>query len=120
MTKATGTDGNLSRRGFLIAAGAAALALGGLRHVHEARRTTGNPAARPPADPETPSPARLRAQVTDACFGCGLCVRLCPEVFAMDGGRARTIVPTVPPDAEERCREAADRCPAGAILIADG
>jgi ferredoxin len=60
----------------------------------------------------------MKAKVDpDLCTGCGLCPDLCPHVFEMDGDLAKSIVDTVPPEAEESCREAAEACPVEAIII---
>jgi ferredoxin len=54
----------------------------------------------------------------DLCFGCGVCVDLCPEVFEMgDDDKAQAKVNPVPPDAEQSCRDAANQCPVEAIKI---
>jgi len=51
----------------------------------------------------------------DLCTGCGLCPDICPEVFEMDGDKARTKTDVVPSGAEEKVREAAESCPVDAI-----
>ena len=54
----------------------------------------------------------------DLCFGCGLCVEVCPEVFEMDDdNKAQAKVDPVPPEAEGSCREAVNQCPESAIKI---
>ncbi|MBU4211786.1 MAG: ferredoxin [Kiritimatiellae bacterium] len=53
----------------------------------------------------------------DLCTGCGLCVDTCPAVFEMDDAVARLLVESVPEDALDTCREAADNCPVEAIKI---
>ena len=52
----------------------------------------------------------------ETCTGCGLCEQTCPEVFKMDGDVA-VAVETVPAEAEETCKQAADECPVEAIKI---
>jgi ferredoxin len=59
----------------------------------------------------------MKASVTEDCIACGLCVDTCPEVFEMGDQYAEVIVDEVPEDAEETCRQAADECPAEAILL---
>ena len=53
----------------------------------------------------------------DLCTGCGLCVDTCPAVFEMDDAVARVLVGSVPADALDACREAADNCPVEAVKI---
>jgi len=45
------------------------------------------------------------------------CVEICPEVFEMEGYVAITKMDEVPEELEEACREAAESCPAEAIVI---
>ncbi len=60
----------------------------------------------------------MKAKVdSDECTGCELCVDTCPEVFVMDGDLAIPKVDEAPSGAEESCREAAEDCPVGAIII---
>lgn len=60
----------------------------------------------------------MRAEIDhDLCSGDGICSELCPEVFEMDGDKAKVIVDEVPPEAEDSCRDAADSCPEGCITI---
>ncbi len=51
------------------------------------------------------------------CTGCGLCADTCPAVFEMDDAVARVLGESVPEDALDICREAADNCPVEAITI---
>ena len=53
----------------------------------------------------------------DACIGCGLCVSICPEVYKMEDDKAVVGVPTIPKEAEDTCKKAADDCPVTAITI---
>lgn len=52
----------------------------------------------------------------DMCRGHGVCVALCPEVFAMtDGGYAEALVTEVPSELEAAVTEAVTSCPERAI-----
>jgi len=53
----------------------------------------------------------------EECTGCGLCVDTCPAVFEMNDAVARVLVESVPEDALDTCREAADNCPVEAVKI---
>ena len=50
----------------------------------------------------------------DTCIGCGLCIQLCPKVFAMqDNGKSKAVNPTG--DDEANIQGAIDACPVQAI-----
>jgi ferredoxin len=51
------------------------------------------------------------------CLGCGICINLCPEVFALDDEKAVASTEPVPVGVQKPCREASDRCPVNAIKI---
>jgi ferredoxin len=51
------------------------------------------------------------------CAGVSACEATCPEVFEVRGGRSFVKVDVVPPELEEKCREAVEGCPMGAISI---
>lgn len=53
----------------------------------------------------------------NTCTGCGLCADTCPEVFEMGDDTAKVLVPQVPANAVEKCKEAAADCPVEAITI---
>jgi ferredoxin len=46
-----------------------------------------------------------------------LCVDTCPEVFEMGSDLAEVIVDQVPVEYEEAVQQAADECPAEAIIV---
>jgi len=60
----------------------------------------------------------MKAIVSEACVGCGLCPQICPEVFEMNAdNRAVVIVTTIPSPLQANCREAASICPVDAIVL---
>jgi len=60
----------------------------------------------------------MKAKVDeDVCIGSMSCETTCPEVFKVVGGISRVQVEVVPEEAEDRCREAVENCPVGAISI---
>ncbi len=59
----------------------------------------------------------MKAKVEDTCTACGLCVDTCPEVFVMGDDIAEVIVDKIPADSEDAAEQAADECPADAIII---
>jgi ferredoxin len=59
----------------------------------------------------------MRVRIEDTCTSCGLCVDTCPEVFEMGSDLAEVIVEQVPGEYEEAVQQAADECPAEAIIV---
>lgn len=55
----------------------------------------------------------------ETCIGCGVCCKLCPEVFELAGDKAQVKGTIVPPKATESCNDAVDQCPVTAISIQD-
>jgi ferredoxin len=53
----------------------------------------------------------------DLCTACGLCTDDVPDVFTMGDEVAEVTKPDVPPDLEDAVQNAADSCPAEAIII---
>ncbi|MDD3374358.1 MAG: ferredoxin [Candidatus Omnitrophica bacterium] len=53
----------------------------------------------------------------DVCVGSQDCVDTCPEVFKMEGEKAAVQLEEVPKELEDKCKSAADACPAAAITI---
>ncbi|KDQ65582.1 ferredoxin [Streptomyces halstedii] len=53
------------------------------------------------------------------CMGSGMCAGLAPELYRLDDeGRAAPLRDRITPD--ERALDAADSCPAAAILVREG
>jgi ferredoxin len=56
---------------------------------------------------------------TDICAGFGICVGICPEVFALhEDGYAIVLMDEVPQELEDLVRRAEDQCPSRAISLA--
>lgn len=55
--------------------------------------------------------------VQDTCTGCTLCTETCPDIFQMEGDKAKVLVGVVPKDKEKCSKKAADECPVTAISI---
>ena len=53
----------------------------------------------------------------DLCTGCELCVDIAPNVYKMQDDTAVPISDIVPEDEQENAQDAADSCPAEAIII---
>jgi len=53
----------------------------------------------------------------DLCTGCGLCSDSVPDVFKMGDDVAQVIKPDVPANLEKAVKEAAEDCPAEAIIL---
>jgi ferredoxin len=57
----------------------------------------------------------------NVCAGFGVCLGICPEVFALhEDGYAIVLVNEVPPEHEESVRQAVNQCPARAISVSGG
>lgn len=60
----------------------------------------------------------MRVEVDeDLCIGAMACETTCPEVFRVIGDISRVQVDVVPPELEEKCRQAAESCPVEAIKV---
>ncbi len=62
----------------------------------------------------------MKAKVDQVkCDITGRCVKICPEVFQFQVGSKKAKAPDddIPLRFEEKCREAAEQCPVGAIEI---
>jgi ferredoxin len=62
----------------------------------------------------------MRATVDpNKCDVAGICVKVCPEVFRFHEGskKAYVIRKEIPKDLEQKCLEAAKKCPTKAIII---
>jgi len=51
----------------------------------------------------------------ETCIGCGACEAVCPEVFKIEGDKAKVI--KNPVEDVDCAKEAADSCPVDAIKI---
>jgi len=53
----------------------------------------------------------------DLCTACGLCTDDVPDVFTMGDEVAEVTKPDVPSELEDAVQDAADSCPAEAIIV---
>jgi ferredoxin len=60
---------------------------------------------------------RWQIEVSDQCLGSGLCTGAAPEHFRLTEGRSRPVTDVINPEAT--VAEAAEICPAEAILVRD-
>lgn len=55
---------------------------------------------------------------TSLCNATGLCMDICPEVFGVNEMEASEIrISPIPCQFHAKCREAAEKCPCGAIAV---
>lgn len=68
-------------------------------------------------DARWPDNAPGRYYVDEECIDCDLCREICPECFAYNEEEGHSFVCAQPanPEQEERCAEALESCPVGAI-----
>lgn len=59
----------------------------------------------------------MKVRIEDTCTACALCVDTCPDVFEMGEETAQVITENVPAEHEDAVQQAADECPAEAIII---
>ena len=59
----------------------------------------------------------MKTYVTEECISCGRCVDICPEVFEMGDDYAEVKLDPVPEELMDSVREAAEECPADAIIV---
>jgi len=59
----------------------------------------------------------MKVTIKETCTACGLCVETCPDVFEMGTDIAQVRVDQVPAEHEEAVQQAADECPAEAIIV---
>jgi len=59
----------------------------------------------------------MKVRIEDTCTGCGLCVDTCPDVFEMGSDIAQVVAGDVPAEYEDNVQQAADECPAEAIIV---
>lgn len=53
---------------------------------------------------------------SNLCIGCGLCLQLCPAVFAL-GDDGKSYITDPQGDSEENIQSAVDSCPVTAISV---
>ena len=54
----------------------------------------------------------------NTCISCGLCVSICPAVFAMDDdGRATAILADVPEGSWDNAKDAEQSCPSSSVML---
>lgn len=54
---------------------------------------------------------------TDYCIGCGVCARLSPMIFKMEGDKATVILENPNPKQKQKAAETAERCPVSVIHV---
>ncbi|NLK88979.1 MAG: ferredoxin [Clostridiaceae bacterium] len=61
----------------------------------------------------------MKARIlTEKCIGCGLCVEICPEVFAMGDDVIAYVIPDeIPENATDKTRDVTAACPVDAIEL---
>lgn len=74
--------------------------------------------------PQSDSSDSARAQAPIAidqqyCIGCGVCAKLSPMIFAMEGDKATVILGHPNPKQLQKAVETAERCPAKVIRVED-
>jgi ferredoxin len=55
--------------------------------------------------------------IREECIACGVCADIAPAIFEMGDGGAQIKVDEVPESEQEAVREAAESCPAEAIVV---
>ena len=53
----------------------------------------------------------------ETCIGCGLCEQVAPDVYVMEGDKAKVVVEDVPEDKEADAQSAAEQCPVTCITV---
>lgn len=53
----------------------------------------------------------------EGCIGCTLCASICPSVFEMDDGRARSTEGDIPERCIDKAVEAQESCPVSVIKV---
>ena len=55
--------------------------------------------------------------ISDECIGCGACAGVAPELFMLEGEKAKVLVSEISAEQMESARSAASTCPVSAIVI---
>ena len=58
-----------------------------------------------------------KVTIADTCIGCGACTTAAPEIFELDGGKAKVLVEELSPEQLEVAKSAVGICPVQAIKV---
>lgn len=62
--------------------------------------------------------SRIRVRIDEeVCSGCGKCVKICPQVFAMEERLAVRLTHVDPDQFKKACKKAAEACSVEAVII---